>query len=267
MLRDVFRKSLWEQRRAIAWWIAGVAAFVGITIAFYPSIHSSAADFEDFLQQLPEGFRTLFVGNESDITSPIGYLDSQVFASNGAILLLVFAIGAGGRAIAGEEERGTLDLLLSAPVSRRTVVLQKFAALALGLAALSAALYVFLVAAGRPVGIDVSIVDLLAAVVHQYLFALAFGAVTLAVGCATGRKGLALGIASALAVAAFLLNSLAPIADATRFLQKVSPFYYANGATPLRTGFDPVGLVVLFALTVAATILAAATFERRDLAA
>ena len=80
MLRDVWRKTLWEQRRAIVWWVVGVAAFIGITVAFYPSIRSSAADFDDLLEQLPEGFRTLFVGNESDITSPIGYVDSQVFA-------------------------------------------------------------------------------------------------------------------------------------------------------------------------------------------
>ena len=35
------------------------------------------------------------------------------------LLLLIAAIGAGAGAIAGEEERGTLDLLLSLPVSRR----------------------------------------------------------------------------------------------------------------------------------------------------
>ena len=41
------------------------------------------------------------------------------------LLLLVAAIGAGARAIAGEEERGTLDLLLSTPVSRRRLALEK----------------------------------------------------------------------------------------------------------------------------------------------
>ena len=35
------------------------------------------------------------------------------------LLLLVYAIGAGSRAIAGEEESGTLDLLLAHPLSRR----------------------------------------------------------------------------------------------------------------------------------------------------
>ncbi len=125
----------------------------------------------------------------------------------------------------------------------------------------------FLIAAGRPVGLDVSIVNLAAATVHQYLFALAFGAITLALGCASGRKGFAIGVASAIAVAAFLLNSLAPLAEATSFLRDLSPFTYANGTTPLRTGFDPTGIAVLLALALVASIVAVATFERRDLAA
>ena len=46
------------------------------------------------------------------------------------LLLLIAAIGAGARATAGEEERGTLDLLLANPISRRRLVLEKLAALA-----------------------------------------------------------------------------------------------------------------------------------------
>jgi ABC-type transport system involved in multi-copper enzyme maturation permease subunit len=55
------------------------------------------------------------------------------------LLFLIFAIGQGSGAIAGEEERGTLDLLLANPRSRVRIVLEKFGALALmtlGLAAM-----------------------------------------------------------------------------------------------------------------------------------
>ena len=44
------------------------------------------------------------------------------------LLLMIAAIGAGAGAIAGEEERGTLELLLANPLSRRRLVLEKTAA-------------------------------------------------------------------------------------------------------------------------------------------
>lgn len=266
MLRSVFRTSLWEQRRALSWWAIGILVFIGVTIAFYPSLKDSAAQLQDYLDQLPESLRNLFVGTETDITSPIGYLNSQVFAGNGAIVFLVFAIGAGARAIAGEEERGTLELLLATPVTRRSVVLQKFAAMTVALGALAALLYVGLIALGRPVGLTVSPVDLLAATVHQYAFGLGFGAIALAVGCLKGRKSLAIGLTTSIAVVAFLLNGLAPLSDATEWMQLLSPFYYANGSIPLRNGFAFDHLVVLVAIVVVAVVVAVRGFERRDLA-
>ncbi len=266
MLRDVFRKSLWEQRRALLWWAIGIVLFIAITIAFYPSLKDSATELQDYLDQIPESLRNLFIGTETDITSPIGYLNSQVFAGNGAIVFLVFAIGAGARAIAGEEEKGTLELLLATPVTRRTVVLQKFWAIATGLAALAAVLYVGLIATGRPVGLTVSPVDLLAATLHQYVFALGFGAIALAVGCLRGRKGLAIGLTTSVAVVAFLLNGLAPLADATAWMKVLSPFYYANGSVPLRNGVAPDHLAALLAIVVVAVVGAVWAFERRDLA-
>lgn len=266
MLRSVFRTSLWEQRRALLWWAVGIVIFIGVTVAFYPSLKDSARQLQDYLDQIPESLRNLFIGTETDITSPIGYLNSQVFAGNGAIVFLVFAIGAGARAIAGEEERGTLELLLATPVRRRSVVLQKFGAIAAALGGLAVILFVGLIALGRPVGLTVSPVDLFAATVHQYVFGLGFGAIALAIGCLKGRKSLAIGLTTSIAVVAFLLNGLAPLADATEWLQLLSPFYYANGSIPLRNGIAWDHLVVLVAIGVVAVLVAVRGFDRRDLA-
>ena len=60
-----------------------------------------------------------------DYTSPAGYLRAELFALLGPILYLVFAIGAGGRAVAGEEEVRSLDLLLSTPLTRTQIVRDK----------------------------------------------------------------------------------------------------------------------------------------------
>src|SRR4029450_3606157 len=125
---SVLTKTLREQRRALAWWAVGLVAACVLTTAFYPTISKNAASFQKLLNSLPEGLRRAFGEN---FASPAGYLQARLFSIFAPVLLLIYAIGAGSRAIAGEEEHKTLDVLLSTPVSRRRVLLDKaFAMLA-----------------------------------------------------------------------------------------------------------------------------------------
>ena len=67
-------------------------------------------------QRLSEALKAFIAfGGDLDYVSGAGYLGSELFAFMVPLLLLIAAIGAGARAIAGEEERGTLDLLLANP--------------------------------------------------------------------------------------------------------------------------------------------------------
>jgi len=126
---EVTLEAFRERRRSLVWWTVGLTATIALTIAFYPSLADDQA-LSDYAKDLPESLRALFVGGELDIASPAGFLNSQVFALTAPMLLLIFAIGAGSGAVAGEEERGTLDLLLAHPLRRRDYVVGRFAALA-----------------------------------------------------------------------------------------------------------------------------------------
>ena len=114
----------------------GLAALIALNVAFYPSVRDDEA-LSDYAKDLPESVRALFAGGELDLTSPAGYLNSQIFALMAPLILLIFTIGAGAGVVAGEEERGTLDLLLAHPVRRRDYVVQRFLALAGLVAALA----------------------------------------------------------------------------------------------------------------------------------
>ena len=104
---------------------------VALMVSVYPTVHANPA-LNRLVQQYPDALKAFIgFGGEVDYLSPAGYLGSELFSFMVPLLLLVAAIGAGARAIAGEEEAGTLELLLSCPVSRRRVVLEKLAALAI----------------------------------------------------------------------------------------------------------------------------------------
>ena len=75
-------------------WGIGVAAVVLMYAAFYPSIKESAADLQAYMENLPDAIRAIVAGE--DYTSPVGYLESEFFNTMGALIALIFAIGAGG---------------------------------------------------------------------------------------------------------------------------------------------------------------------------
>lgn len=266
MLRSVFSKTLVEQRRSLLWWALGLAMATLLTTAFYPSVRDNAVALSDVIRSLPEGLRNALLGQSANFFSPEGYLQARLFSLFAPLLLMIYAIGAGARAIAGEEEQNTLDILLSTPVPRRRVFLDKAWAMLVALAGLSVVLLLAAAVTGPPFDVSIPLGRLASAVAACFLLASAFGASALAIGAATGRRSLAIGVTSGAAAGTYLIDVLALSVDGLGWLQRVSPFYYYRASEPLSNGLDvghAAGLAILPIAAIAAGVLA---FERRDLA-
>lgn len=261
---SVLTKTLREQRRALAWWAVGLVAACVLTTAFYPTISKNAASFQKLLDSLPEGLRKAFGEN---FASPAGYLQARLFSIFAPVLLLIYAIGAGSRAIAGEEERQSLDLLLSTPVRRRRVLLDKALAMFTATVGLGAVLALAIVVTGPPFEISIGVANVLAAVAGCVLLALAFGGIALAVGAGTGRRSVAVGVTAGIAAGSYLIDLLALSVNGLGWLQRLSPFFYYRDPESIIRGLDPIDAIVLGAIAVVSVAIAVWAFERRDLSA
>jgi ABC-2 type transport system permease protein len=246
------------------WWSLGFLFTVLMYASFWPSVRQNAAQFTQYIEKLPEAIRNMIGGG--DFATPEGYVQTELFSLLGPILLIVYAIGAGARAIAGEEEAGTLDLLLSTPLARRRVVLDTFAAMGTASFALAVLMWLSLVLLGPVFDLRLSFEGPLSATLNLFLLAMVFGTVALLVGTATGSKAMAIGTSSGWGVVTFVLNTLAPTVHPLRPFRFLSPFHYYESHRPLTTGFNGVDILVLAAISAAAVVAALVMFERRDLA-
>ena len=262
MLRSVFTKALWDQRRAYLGWLIGLAGTTIMYAAFYPMTNTPA--MADAMAAYPQALLEAFAW--SDIISPEGYLDSTVFNLLGPVLLIIFAIAAGSAAIAGDEEAGTLELLIAHPVNRTSVLLQRAAALTVTLFGLGAAVWASLVAIAGPAKLDIAAGKLAAASFHLVLLGLLFGALALTVGALTGRRGIVIGVSASVAVASYLANNLATMVDAIAWVQGLSPFFYTTGGQPLRNGVQFGDAALILAVTLLLLAVAVTAFNRRDVA-
>jgi len=263
-VRPLIRVSLSAQRRALIGWGIGLVAITVTYAAVYPSIKQSAADLDKYMQNLPDALRSIIGAN---YTSPAGYLRAELFALLGPVLLLVYGIGAGGKAIAGEEEGRSLDLLLTTPMPRDRVVIDKAITLAVALLALAFLVFVAVLVLGPPFGLDVAVADVAAMCVMFFLLGLVFTWFALAVGCATGRRAWASAGAGGVAVVTYVLNAIAPTISGLAWAQKLSPFRWYLEPDPLVTGIHPQNVVVLVVIAIVCVTAAVWTFRRRDLAA
>ena len=261
-LRTTFERALHEQRRALVGWSAGMATLAIALLALFPSIRGNAS-IAKLLDAYPETFRTMF--NVVDFTTGPGYLRSEVFSFTGPLLVVILAVLWGSDAGAGEEERGTIDLLMANPIRRRRVVLEKWAAVCVGVAGVTATLGVVLGIGDAVLDLHVPADRLVAALVATGLLAVVFGTAALAVAAATGRPAVARGVAAAFAVASYLVSSLGDAVAWLRPMRPVSPWYHALGVDPIGSGFAAWHLAVLVLLVGCLAALAAAAFERRDL--
>ena len=267
MLRSVFLKTLRDSRRAFVWWSLGLVGMTALMIAVYPTVRDNPA-LNKLVEEYPEvlqGF--ISFGGDLDYTSGPGYLGSELFSFMIPLLLLVAAVGAGARAVAGEEEAGTLDLMLANPISRMRFVLEKLSALIVELVLLSLVLWTSLLVGVEAVDMKVSAMHLAAATTSAALLAVAFGSIAVLVGAATGRRSLAIGVPAAGAVAAYLVSSLAALVDFLDTVKLASPFYHYAASDPLRHGLDLEHAGFLALLVLVAAGLAPFSLERRDLQA
>jgi ABC-2 type transport system permease protein len=264
-MREIARRELADRRLGIVGWMVGYVAMVLITTASFPSVRDTW-EIQAFMDELPAALKGLLGSQELDFTSGAGYVNGRLVAFTFPIMLLVYVLGFGSRAIAGEHEDGRLDLVVSYPVSRRDLALGKVGVM-LGITSLFIVGSLFAVwLTGLPVELGVGPAEMWPAALMMLAFAAFFGGLALLVGCWRLERTTAIAVPAGLALAGWLINSVSAVASWLEPVRALSPLWWYTRANPLRDGLD----VQAFGLLAGGAVLflgaALVVFDRRDLA-
>jgi ABC-2 type transport system permease protein len=200
-----------------------------------------------------------------DLSTPEGWYQVEMYGLMLPISLLVITIVIGSAAIAGAERKQTMGLLLSNPVSRTTVVLQKTVVMVLFAIVVGIATFAGTWAGSAAGNLGLDLWNVAATCTLGVLLGLSFGALALALGGATGKAQVASYGAAALAAVSFVTNGFLPLSETLEPLVKFQPFYYYLSSDPLNNGMDWGHAAVLSGLTAVFVAVAVITFTRRDI--
>ena len=171
----------------------------------------------------------------------------------------------GAAAIAGEERKGTIGLLMANPKSRTSVLALEDAALMV-LSVLGDGGHVGVCGGSRRATLDIDVgdLDVFAINVHMLAIVLFNGMLALAIGAATGNRGAALGVTIAVLVVGFLGTGLLPMLEWGEDWVKIFPWYYFAGSEPLYNGVDWEHIAILLGASALFAVAAVVGVNRRD---
>ena len=253
----VLRHTFQRNRTALMWWAIAVALYTAINVAVYPA-------FKDSIllqtQNYPQALIDAFGLENLDQLGP--YIYSQVFLMLPLVLaFLPVTIFSG--AFAGAEERGGLDVLLTQPIRRRTLVLATFGVamlnVAIVLATTGAATWLTVLAIDE----DLSIGDVALASWSVFPVTIAVGNIGLLLSTSLRARGPVLGGSIAAIFLLYLIDVVGKLDPDLDRIRYISPFRYFNDVF----SYDIPAWHYLLLIGVALVLLALSIriFERRDI--
>lgn len=261
----LFARTLaWQRTR---WAIVSLAIFGwGVLI---PVIYSAFSDvFRDMANSGAIPRELLNFGSGSLFTLP-GAVTLGTQHPIAIALLSVFAVGATSTAIAGERQRGTLEVMLSRPVSRTTVYLTVLIGLLLVIGVILAALIGgFLVgSAVQGIADELALERMPMVWLNGFLLWGAFATFGLGASVSFDRAGPAIGLTLAYLLVNYFLEILGSLWRDVDWTQEYSLFHHFQPVEILEGSADPADLLIVGIAFVLPLVYALVVFPRRDLAA
>lgn len=260
----IIKWGLWQKRWFIMWWCIAIMAFIFLNLIFYPSFKDQAAQLEQSFSQIPESTRALF-SDTSDLFSPTGYLSSQVFYLMMPMLLGILAITLGSSLIAREEKEGTIELLMSRPVSRNALLAGKaivgiIIVFTIGFVGMATTVIM-----SKLVDLTVPSKDIALASLASMILALSFGAMAYVITCFGKARVASVGLATLFALGGYIIVSLSGAASWLKWPSRAFPFHYYKSAEILEGTYQWHNMWFIIAVIAICAFVSWFSFRRRDI--
>lgn len=259
------------RRNARNWLIFAGALFViqvALAVVFKQAGASLPGGMGQLIDLLPDAVRGFVGSSQLDLLTANGTLAVSYNHPLTKLMLGVFAVGLSASAIAGELERGTLDLLLTRPLRRYRLLLGSGLALLLATFILGGIMFLgtFLGALIGGISSEVVWADFGWLALNAVVLVLAMGGLGYLFSALARRSGQATGWAGGLIAGMFFLSWFATMWEKVEPFTPLSLFYYYQPDRIINgTPNWWVNIPVLLAVAVATFAAALFIFEHRDL--
>jgi len=261
--RSIYLKTLRGLRVPIFGWGLGMGILIAVVVS---AIQSLVATPQARASLVALGSTFSWVAEPVKIDTPGGYVTWKYGFS--ILLVAIWPILSLSGLLRGEEERGSMDVLLTLPRTRLRVALEKVAAMWTGLLLMGLLVGLLAYAGGAKVNADYTLGDALLFGFNLAVISAVFGAIALFLAQFFSERRTAAGAASAVLFLAIVMDMVHRVVHGTDWVSQISPVYYYNLSKPLIPSYGTSYGALLFLIALAVLFTAAGIwlFARRDIA-
>jgi ABC-2 type transport system permease protein len=221
-----FKHALRRLRGQTIGWSIGIGLYGMLMAMLFDSV-SQIEGMQELLASYPDEFFAFF-GDLMAITTPLGYLDIYFF-NYMTVIIGIFAVGTAAGLLAGDEERGTLDLILAHPVSRSALFWGRALAYAVATMVVLGVGWLSWVIPSGSSGMGLTWIELLRPFGPLLAQLLLFGMLALLLSMVMPSSRSAGMVAGGLLVANYLLVGLANINEDLKAIVDWTPLHFYQG--------------------------------------
>lgn len=247
------------QTKSVLIWGGILGAYAAAIVASYLSF-GDPERMEQIMSAYPPELMDAF--GISDFGTIEGFLHGQAF-NLVPLAIAFFPILALSSAIAGSEERGTIDVLLSNPIPRWQLVVGSFVATAVSLLFIVAMMGAMMYGMSVLVDIELDFVASAEGVLNLWPISMFFGGIALLCSAIFHRRALAIAVPGFVLLAMYLADTLGRVSEDLEAYRDFSVFYYYGSA--ITEGIDWASFLGVSGVAVLFALLAVVVFRRRDI--
>ena len=261
----IFLKVLKDRKYILLAYLIAAVGFLWMYVGMFPGIKEQSATMMKLLESYPQTMLKAFNIESLDFTHLENFVAMEQFSFVWPLLLIFLLVSLAGAAIANEVEKGTIEILLSQPISRLKIFFGKYLAGIFSLIVFTI-ISIFAVAPIAAIyHIDYQFANFATIAILGFIFGLAIFSLSVLFSAIFSDKGKVYFLTGGLLVLMYVLNIVASLKESLTDLKYLSFFYYFNSSkTLVHNEIDQWAYVVFLGVAVVTTFLAILIFKKRD---
>jgi ABC-2 type transport system permease protein len=237
-------------------------------VAMWPSFSKESDQFMELADAYPEAvMKAMNIDIMNMFGSLEGFIAGEHFSIIWPIILIILTLSYASSAIAGEIDKGTIELLLAQPISRLKIFFAKYFS---GLVIIT----IFILLSNFSVvpfallhNVDFRLQNYLTISILGFLFVFAIYGICIMLSSLSSSRGKPMAITGGILIIMYALNVFSAFQESVENLKYASFFYYYDfAAAAIHNQLDAPNIAVFLAVGITTAIIGAFIFVKRDIA-
>lgn len=262
----IFWRTIKDRKISLIVYVLAAVMFMWMYVAMFPSMQEQSEAIATAFDSFPEAFFKAFGIEDLNISTVENFLAMEHFSLVWPIMAIFLIVAIAGRGLAGQVEQGTVEILLSRPVSRLQIFIAKYLVGIFSLLVFTVVSVFGIVPLAAIHNIDYVIGNFASVAVISFLFGWAVLSVAMLFSAIFSERSRVYMVTGSILLIMYALNIAAVLLENLDNLKFASFFHYYNYNDALiRNTLDTTCILVFIGVAVVCTIAGALWFRKRDI--